>query len=40
MIAKDKSMSGEEKELEIRRIRLLISDTTKVVEELRVALKR
>jgi hypothetical protein len=40
MIAKDKSMSGEEKELEIRRIRLLISDTTKTVEELRVALKR
>ena len=40
MIARDKSMGGEEKELEIRRIKLLISDTTKVVEELRVALKR
>jgi hypothetical protein len=40
MIAKDKSMSGEEKELEIRRVRLLISDATKNVEQLRVSLKQ
>ena len=39
-IARDKTMSAEEKELEIRRVRLLISDTTKAVEELRVSLKR
>ena len=39
-IARDKSMSSEEKELEIRRVKILISDTSKAVEELRVSLKQ
>lgn len=39
-IARDKSMPKEEKELEIRRIKLLISDTVKIIEEMRVGLKQ
>jgi hypothetical protein len=39
-IARDKTMPKEEKELEIRRIKLLISDTVKTIEEMRVGLKQ
>lgn len=39
-ITRDKNMSKEDKELEIRRIKLLISDTAKTIEEMRVLMKR
>jgi hypothetical protein len=39
-IARDPSMSKEEKELEIARTRILISETSKMVEEVRKASKK
>ena len=39
-ITRDKNMSKEDKELEIRRIKLLISDTAKTIEEMRVLMKQ
>jgi hypothetical protein len=40
MIARDPSMSKEEKELEIARTRILISETSRMVEEVRKASKK
>ena len=40
LIAADKSMSKEEKELNIQRIKILISDTAMTLEQARVRMKQ